>query len=200
MLIYIINVCVKFFFMCAPFFVLSTYIAITRRWEDSVRRTLAIKVMVASILMCVIVYIGGDFIFALFGINIHSFRIGTGVILLLTAIQLSSGGDSSSNVGPDVTPSDVMIVPLTTPVVVGPAILGSIVVMAAEAHTITTRIADLTGITLAMLMVGFILYMSSTVERLVTKQGISVMTKISGLILSAIAAQMIMTGIKAFIH
>ncbi|CAG9297169.1 MarC family protein [Celerinatantimonas diazotrophica] len=199
MLIYIINVCVKFFFMCAPFFVLSTYIAITRRWEDSVRRKLAIKVMIASIFMCVIVYMGGDFIFSLFGINIHSFRIGTGVILLLTAIQLSTGGDSASKVSADVTPSDVMIVPLTTPVIVGPAILGAIVVMAAEAHSVGTRIADLTGITAAMLLIGFILYISSTVERLVTKQGISVMTKISGLILSAIAAQMIMTGVKAFI-
>lgn len=185
--------------MCAPFFVLSTYIAITRRWEDSVRRKLAIKVMIASICMSVIVYLGGDFIFSLFGINIHSFRIGTGVILLLTAIQLSTGGDSASKVSADVTPSDVMIVPLTTPVIVGPAILGAIVVMAAEAHSIGTRIADLTGITAAMLLVGFILYISSTVERLVTKQGISVMTKISGLILSAIAAQMIMTGVKAFI-
>lgn len=199
MLIYVTNVCVKFFFMCAPFFVLSTYIAITRQWEDSVRRKLAIKVTIACICMCVIVYMGGDFIFSLFGINIHSFRIGTGIILLLTAIQLSSGNDSSSRTSADVTPNDVMIVPLTTPVVVGPAILGAIVVMAAEAHSTMTRISDLLGVTLAMIMVGLMLYMSSTVERLVTKQGISVMTKISGLILSAIAAQMIMTGVTAFL-
>ncbi|CAG9001585.1 MAG: hypothetical protein CENE_03608 [Candidatus Celerinatantimonas neptuna] len=200
MLQYILNVCVKFFFMCAPFFVLSTYIAITRQWEDGVRRKLAIKVTISCICMCVIVYIGGDFIFSLFGINIHSFRIGTGIVLLLTAIRLSSGADKNSGVSGDVTPSDVIVVPLTTPVTVGPAILGAIVVMAADAHSTVTRLADLTGITLAMLLVGIILFMSSTVERLITRQGISVMTKISGLILSAIAAQMIMTGVTAFIH
>ncbi|MFM2482188.1 MarC family protein [Celerinatantimonas sp. YJH-8] len=200
MVIYILNICVKFFFMCAPFFVLSTYIAITRRWEDEIRRKLAIKVIIASILMCLIVYIGGDFIFSLFGINIHSFRIGTGIILLLTAIQLASGADGNSKVSADVTPSDVIVVPLTTPVVVGPAVLGALVVMAADAKDMTTRVADLAGIILAMLLLGVILYLSATMERLITKQGISVMTKISGLVLSAIAAQMIMTGVSAFIH
>lgn len=200
MLIYILNICVKFFFMCAPFFVLSTYIAITRRWEDEVRRKLAIKVILSSILMCLIVYMGGDFIFSLFGINIHSFRIGTGIILLLTAIQLASGADSNSKVSADVTPSDVIVVPLTTPVVVGPAILGALVVMAADAKTMMVRVADLTGIILAMLLLGVILYLSATMERLITKQGISVMTKISGLVLSALAAQMIMTGVSAFIN
>jgi multiple antibiotic resistance protein len=55
------------------------------------------------------------------------------------------------------------------------------------------------GITIAIILIGILLFTSVAMEKIIGKQGITILSKITGLVLASIAAQVIFTGIKNFL-
>lgn len=195
---YFLNTFLKIFFIFTPFFVFSTFVSMTQDCDSSLKKKLAIKVVLAGFMISILIYTAGNYIFYLFGINLDSFRIGTGIMLLLTAIQLVNGSDgekpkSEKNI------DDIIVVPMATPVLIGPATMGTILVISTETVSNVYKLVDILAISTALFLIGFLLYISGTLEKAISKQGVKVMSKISGLIISAIAAQMIMTGVSNFV-
>ncbi len=191
-----INIYIKFFFLLTPFFLLSTFLSMTRDLGLQVRKRLSVKVTFAVIVICLTLFLIGDYIFQLFGITLDSFRIGTGLLLILSAISLVLGSDKDQSRDPS---EDISVVPLAIPVTVGPATTGALLVMGVELQGFWERFIGITGLVAAVVSVGILLYLSGAIERLVKKQGLTILSKITGLILAALAAQMIMTGISGFL-
>jgi multiple antibiotic resistance protein len=52
----------------------------------------------------------------------------------------------------------------------------------------------------AIFSIGLLLYLSGRIERLIGRTGLVVFSKVTGLVLSALSAQLIFTGIKNFLH
>lgn len=189
---------IKFFFLLTPFFALSTFLAMTQNFDTKERRLLALKVTLAVFITCLIIFWAGNFVFQIFGITLDAFRVGTGILLLLTAISLVQSSDTSKPIQSE--KSNIAVVPLAIPVTVGPATTGALMVMGGELGSMQEVVVSLVALALAIISLGLILFLSAGIERVVKKQGIVVLSKITGLILSALAAQLIMTGIKAFFH
>jgi len=187
---------IKFFFLLTPFFVLSTFLAMTRNFTQGQRSTLAVKVTVAVLVVALVIFAAGNFVFSVFGITLDAFRIGTGILLMLTAISLVKGGAQEESAE---SPNNIAVVPLAIPVTVGPATTGALLVMGGESHAMGDLVAILLGIASAIVLVGLFLLGSAWLERLVKQQGLVVLSKITGLILAALAAQLIMTGIQPFL-
>lgn len=188
---------IKFFFLLTPFFVLSTFLAMTRNFSPKQKTGLAIKVTVAVLVVALVIFAAGNFVFQVFGITLDAFRIGTGILLMLTAIQLVNGGDQAESAG---SADNIAVVPLAIPVTVGPATTGALLVMGGEAHSWSDLLVILAAIGAAILLVGLFLLGSAHVERLVKRQGLIVLSKITGLILAALAAQLVMVGAQAFLR
>lgn len=194
-----IHVFLKFFFIFIPFCVLSTFLSLTQPYEQKLRKTLAIKIGISSVVMTLVLYIFGSHIFELFGINLDSFRIGTGILLMLTAINLINGDqDDEVDIKKKKDPNSIIMVPMVTPVICGPAVIGAIIVMAKESVGITKSIVEMSAVIFAIFIMTIMLYMSSVAEKILSKRGLLVLSKMSGLILSAISAQMIMSGVVNF--
>ena len=70
--------------------------------------------------------------------------------------------------------------------------------MGGELVTIPQKIAGISAITAAVFSVGFFLYISGAIERIVGRQGLVILSKVTGLVLAALAAQMVMTGWAGF--
>lgn len=191
-----INIYIKFFFLLTPFFLLSTFLSMTKEMDTPTRSKLSIKVTTAVIVICIVIFLIGDYIFQLFGITLNSFRIGTGVLLFLSAISLVMGSDKVQTKDAS---EDISVVPLAIPVTVGPATTGALLVMGVELQHMWDRIIGLSALCLAIISVGLLLYMSGSIERLVKKQGLTIMSKITGLILAALASQMVMSGVQGFL-
>jgi multiple antibiotic resistance protein len=187
---------IKFFFLLTPFFVLSTFLSMTRNFTARQRTALAIKVTVAVLVVALVIFAAGNFVFEVFGITLDAFRIGTGVLLLLTAIQLVTGGNEAESAD---AADNIAVVPLAIPVTVGPATTGALLVMGGESHGPGDLIAILAAIAAAIVLVGSFLLGSAHLERLIKKQGLVILSKITGLILAALAAQLIMIGVRAFL-
>ncbi len=193
---FFIETYVKFFFILSPFFLLSTFLSMTREFDRKRRRKTAIKVTISVVIICVVLILSGTKIFEMFGITLDSFRIGTGILLFLSAKSLVQDTDAVQAKDPS---EDISVVPLAMPVTVGPATTGFLLVMGSEMPDIWQKMTGVCAIIVAIVSVGILLLISDYVEKILKRQGLAILSKITGLILAAIAAEMVMTGILGFI-
>jgi multiple antibiotic resistance protein len=189
------SVWIKFFFLLTPFFVLTVFLSMTKDLTGSGRRRLALRVTFAVLLTCFTLYFFGNHLFTLFGITLDSFRIGAGVLLFLSAAQMVQG----ETVAPGERQDDISVVPLAIPVTVGPATTGALLVMGAEIQETWQVFVGCAALATAVLCVGGILASASSIERVIGRKGITILSKLTGLMLAAIAAQLVFTGVRNFL-
>ena len=193
-----ISTFLKMFFIMAPFFALTVFLTVTQEASAKEKKALAIKVTVSVIITSLILLFFGKHIFTIFGITLDAFRIGAGALLFLTAVELVKGSKDSAKVG-DKDVLQLAVVPLSIPVIVGPGTIGILLVMGATFEDTSSMLTGSLALISAVLVIGFMLYSSSIFERIMGKQGLLVISKITGLILAALSAQIVFTGIKNFL-
>ena len=142
--------------------------------------------------------------FAVFGqqiltylhISLAALQGAGGLLLLLVALQLLVGQESgvSSDAG-----VNVALVPLGTPILAGPGAIVATMLAVREANGLAGFLAVATGLLAAIFVVWLFLRFAGQVHRLLRDSGTMLVTRIAGLLLSAIAVQMIANSIRAFI-
>ena len=193
-----ISTFLKIFFLMTPFFVLTMFLTMTQDATVKQRKALALKVTLSVSIISLILLFFGKHIFTIFGITLDAFRIGAGALLYLTAIDLVKGTEHNSKVGhKDIT--QLAVVPLSIPMIIGPGTTGILLVMGASFEDTTAVITGCLALLWAVLLIGLMLYTSSFLEKIMGKNGLQVISKITGLILAALSAQIVFTGIKNFL-
>lgn len=187
---------IKIYALMTPPAVLSAFIANTGEMTKLTRYGIACKTSLAMFIAGELLFLFGSQIFDVFGFTIDAFRIGVGLLLFLTAIRLMN--DSRPSLPPR-GDADISVVPLAIPIGMGPSAIGTIMVLGAASKTSQSVIAGTLALFLASLCMAILLCLADEVKRLIGKTGIVVMAKLTALLLSAIAAQVIFTGIKAFL-
>lgn len=183
-----------------PFAVLSTFLAMTPRWTERERRMLVLRAMITVIVAGVTLFFGGSVIFSLFGINIDVFRIGGGVILMVCAISLIWGKAGTADDNGDDPGHDIAVVPIAIPMAVGPGTAAGLIVIGLENHGLWMTVSNLVALGFATALLAGLLLLGTRAERLLRRRGIAIITRLTGLFLSAIAAGMILDGVKSFFH
>ncbi len=187
---------IKLFFVLTPFFALTMFLSLTEEYDEPRRRKLALTAAVAVAAICLILFFAGRQIFSLFGITLDAFRIGAGVLLLLSGIGLVQGKTPASKTTPD---GDVTVVPLAIPIIVGPATTGTLLVLGAELTALPEKVVGVLALLASVACIGAVLLAGSLIQRGLGIRGIAILSKLTGLVLSALAAQMIMTGVQGFL-
>ena len=186
----------KYFFLTTPFFALSMFLAMTPDMTAGERGKLANRVAFAAWIITIILFVFGQLLFRVFGISVDAFRIGAGALLFLSAVSLMN---------PKVKPTereegdDIAVVPLAMPVVIGPATCGPLLVLSVDICDWSSRVVAGLALTVALAVLWGILRIGAWIEQRIGKKGISILMRMTGLILSALSAQMIMTGVVAFL-
>lgn len=195
-ILFFVNTFIKFFFLLTPFFALTMFLTMTEGMDNRSRKKLAVRITISVYISCIILFLFGREIFTIFGITIDAFRIGAGSLLFLTSAGLvnSKGPHASFNYE-----DDIAVVPLSMPVIVGPATIGAILIMGVEIETFKLKVIGLAALFTSVFFVGVILYLASYLESIIRKKGLTIISKITGLILAALAAQLIFTGITNFL-
>ncbi len=187
---------VKLFFVLTPFFALTMFLTLTKGRDEIRRRRIAVTVSASVAVICLVLFFAGKHIFLVFGITLDSFRIGAGILLLLSGIGLVHG---QMRPGSSTSEGDVAVVPLAIPIIVGPATTGTLLVMGAELSKLSEKAVGVTALLFAVLCLGAVLFAGSFLERIFGTRGILILNKLTGLILAALSAQIIMTGIQGFL-
>ena len=194
-----ISTFLKMFFIMTPFFVLSVFLTVTHDATLKEKKALAIKVTISVIIASLILLFFGKHIFSVFGITLEAFRIGAGALLFLTAVELVRGSKDEAKTS-DKDISQLAVVPLAIPVTIGPGTIGILLVMGASFDKTSSLIMGSLALVCAVLVIGLMLYTSTVFEKLIGKQGLLVISKITGLFLAALSAQIVFTGIKGFLE
>jgi multiple antibiotic resistance protein len=191
-----LNVWLKFFFLFTPFFALSMFLSLTGDYTEARRRRLALMISMAVAILCIGLLFLGNRLFAIFGITLDAFRIGVGVLLFLSAISLVQGRKTPPDLNQE---ADIAVVPLAMPVIVGPATTGTLLVMGAGLGDVTEKAVGCLALLCAVVCLGVMLLLATAIERGIGHRGLNILSKLTGIILAALAAQMIMDGIMGFV-
>lgn len=135
----------------------------------------------------------GRFILDYMNVSIEALQAAGGLLLLYVSLQLLTG--SSSPEGKSTT-ENVGMVPLGTPLLAGPGAIVATMIFAQQAHT-SSRVAGLAIAIIAIhIIIGLVLMASTKILALIKDSGITLLARIAGLLLSAIAVQMLADAIK----
>ena len=142
--------------------------------------------------------------FAVFGqqiltylhISLAALQGAGGLLLLLVALQLLVGQESGVNADAGV---NVALVPLGTPILAGPGAIVATMLAVREANGFGGFLAVTVGLTGAIFIVWLFLRFAGQVHRVLRDSGTMLVTRIAGLLLSAIAVQMIANSVRAFV-
>lgn len=189
-----------------PIGVVPFFIHFTRGFTPAQRlRT----IRVASFTACAVIVVSallGLKILAFFGISLASFQVGGGFLLLMSSLQMLQAEPAESHaqdVDEGASRADagasIAVVPLTIPLLTGPASISTVVIYAEK----TRHLWELGVLVGYGVLIGLITWMTfSAAERIgkvLGQTGINVMTRLMGLILAAIAVEVIADGlIKLF--
>lgn len=187
---------IKFFFLLTPFFIISIFLSLTSDANEVVKKMLAIKVTIGVEVISLILLIFGDALFDLLGISVPAFKIGAGALLFLSAISLVQGKPTVPDV--KISLMDLAIVPMAIPLTLGPGSVGALVVMSSDLKGFIAIATTAIAISLAVLSVGLLLYASASIERIIGEKGIQMLSKLTGLVLASLSAQMMFEGAATF--
>ncbi|MFM6848879.1 MAG: MarC family protein [Terrabacter sp.] len=142
--------------------------------------------------------------FALFGrsildylhISIAALQGAGGLLLLLVALELLTGKESDSLADAGV---NVALVPLGTPLLAGPGAIVATMLAVQRSDTAAEYVAVGAALVAAMLAVYLVLRFAGQVRGLLRESGTMLLTRIAGLLLSAIAVQMVADSVRAFV-
>lgn len=190
-----ISLYMKLFFLLTPFFVLTVFLTLTEGLDKVAQRKVAVRVTVAVLVIALVLYFAGNPIFATVGITLDGFRVGAGSLLFLSAVALVSGKKARPEPGDE---TDIAVVPLAMPITVGPATIGTLLILGAELQGASEQAVGAASLVAACLSVGVLLFSAAAVKKIIGPMGLAVLTKITGLVLSAMAAQIVFTGVKNF--
>lgn len=191
-----VSTLIKLFFLLTPFFVLSMFVTLTHGMTPAQRNGVALKTTLSNFLVCLCLYFFGDILFSFLGITLNAFSIGAGAILFINAVEMVTG---RSKTVPGQNEGDIAVVPLSIPFAIGPGTTGAMLVMGATAGTMSHKIIDSCGILVAVCLTGSILLAANPILRIIGEKGLNILSKLTGLVVAALAAQMIFTGIRNFL-
>ena len=178
-----------------PIGTVPVFLGLTARYSQPKQRRAAIQATSVSFGVILTFAILGGQILRLLHISMEALQLSGGVLLFLVAMELLMGTDSSS---PDT--GNVALVPLGTPLLAGPGSIVAVMVAVGQAGTnVGSWIAVIVAVVLAHIVMWLTMRFSLMLSRMLGPGGIMLLTKISGLLLAAIATQLIMEGIFQFI-
>jgi len=147
--------------------------------------------IVAMLIMIIFLFLGSQ-ILILIGIDVYSFAVAGSFVLLFLALEMILGVQLYK----EESPETASVVPLAFPLIAGAGTMTTILSLKAEFHTINIIIA----IVLNMVFVYAVLKSSTKIEKLIGKAGISVVRKIFGVILLAIAVKLFASNVQVLFN
>jgi multiple antibiotic resistance protein len=198
------------FALLNPLGMLPVFIGYTSGSSLGVQRWLALFVSLTVLGLMLLFLFTGHAILGFFGITLDSFRLAGGILLLLIGIQIVTGDPAKAarDLVVQATESTLseaksvyrqIVVPFAMPLLVGPGVIANLILYASEARTAKsdTLALGLVGVTIGISALTFAILLSGRyLRRFLGDVGLSIVTRILGLLVASIGMQFIVTGLS----
>lgn len=144
----------------------------------------------------------GRAILGFFSITIDDLRVAGGLVVLLVALDMLRARPSEIHSRPELVDGvaekeNPAVVPLGIPLLAGPGTIATVIIFADDARGLGGAAAIGGGIVIAAALVWAVLRLAGSGSRLLGLTGMNVLTRVMGLLLSVIAINMVLTGLRA---
>lgn len=173
------------------------FLGLTAGRTNKKRRRLAGQAVLVSLSVISLFAVLGRQILDYLGIGIPALQGAGGLLLTIVALELLTDKQDDPS---EVDNVNVALVPLGTPLLAGPGAIVATIVFVQKAHGFGDEAQIAGGIIAVHLLVFLSLFFSVGITRIIRESGIVLLTRISGLLLSAIAVQLIADSVRGFIN
>ena len=178
-----------------PVGTIPLFLALTSGRSVRARRRLAWQAVLVAIGVIAAFALFGQQILRYLNISVAALQGAGGLLLVLVALELLTGKQERPEDVPDV---NVALVPLGTPLLAGPGAIVATIVFVRNAHGFGDAWAIVAGIVAVHVVLYLALRFANVILRVIREGGVMLVTRISGLLLSAIAVQLVATSALAF--
>jgi multiple antibiotic resistance protein len=192
-----------FFATVGPIDVAAVFAILTREASGKIRRSMAIRSSLIAGGILFLFALTGESLLAGFGISLAALRTSGGILLLLIGIEMvfarPSGATTTTREETEEasTRMDISVFPLATPLIAGPGTIGAaILLMANTEKVIIHQLIVLSSLFVILLITFCLMLGASKIQKLFGITGMNVISRIFGILLSALAVQFIFDGIK----
>lgn len=189
------SIYIKMFFLLAPFFSMSMFLKMSEKMDPATRRRAAAGASFSILIAITVFFFFGKLLFQVLGITLAAFQIGAGTTLFLTSVMLVMGISKPPKTDEG---DDFAVVPLSMPIIVGPGTIGTLMVWSTQIADFKEQMMTFSAIFCGGLTMAVFLLLAQHIEKILGQKTLTVMIKLTALILTALAAQIVFTGIKNF--
>jgi multiple antibiotic resistance protein len=196
-LVMLTEVFVTLFVIMDPPGTIPIFLSLTSgRSPQSIRRA-AWQAVAVSFFVITLFAFFGQAILKYMHISLPALQGAGGLLLLLVALELLTGNEKEPTAGQDV---NVALVPLGTPLLAGPGAIVATMLFSQEVHSVPAFVAVALGVVLVHVCIWLAMRFSVRILKVIRESGVVLVTRIAGLLLSAIAVQMVADSVRAFIN
>lgn len=190
-----------FFAAVGPADIAFIFAALTKDATRQQRRVIATRGVLVATGILVFFAFFGETILALFGVTIAALRTAGGILLLLISIDMvfarHTGGTGTTADEEDEAKSrqDISVFPIAMPLLAGPGAISAIILLTTGAHSQAEFWAVLLALIAIMLVSWVMLLTAIPIQRVLGVTGLSVVSRVVGILLAALSVQFIFDGI-----
>ncbi|WP_299498885.1 MarC family protein [uncultured Roseobacter sp.] len=196
---FLITSFVTMFVVIDPIGLAPLFVALTQGMTDAARRRIALRATATGILILLAFAAFGEALLSFIGIAMAAFRVAGGILLFITALDMlferrtKRREDQSEE-----EVNDPSVFPLAIPLIAGPGAIASVILLMGQRPGIEGTVIVLGATAGVMIIVMGFFLASGLIERALGKTGITVVTRLLGMLLAALSVQFVLDGLSAF--
>jgi len=192
---------VTLFLVINPFAALPVFMALTSSFDRLQQRKVALIAVIVALALLVFFVLGGNVLLRQIGIAIRAFQIAGGIVLFMVALDMVSGRTSVTPNGAPHADLALAVYPLAFPVIAGPGSFITVILLTDDDRfNISGQLATIGVIALVLAIVFLVLLAAGPISRALGNLGVSVIGRVMGLLLAALAVGMVLTAIGQWLN
>ena len=189
----------SFFTLTNPLGTMPVFLTMTNGMNDHERKAIVRRATIVSFITLMVFTFSGQFLFKFFGISSNGFRIAGGFIIFKIGFDMLQARYSNAKLKEEEVKTyadDISITPLAIPMLCGPGAIANAIMLMDDASTLSLK-GTLIGIIALVYFITFLILQASTrLVRILGETGNNVMMRLMGLILTVIAVECFVSGLK----
>ena len=174
--------------------------------EAGFRRRMALKAVAISAGIFIVFALVGDYLLQALNVSVNAFKIAGGMLLFLLSVDMvfarNSGLRSTTVREQDEARhrEDISVFPMAFPLIAGPGALATLLLVVSEVRGDVTEVALTLGVVMVVLLITMVLLLATNqVMRVLGVTGANVVSRLLGVMLTALAVQYVIDGLRAVI-
>ena len=196
---HMVTVFLGFFAIMNPIANTAVFAGLTSSKAKSEQIKIASKALIITFIVILLFSVLGKAIFHLFGITLPALRIAGGILVFIVGYHMLHGDNSKLHTAEQNYDSDIAVSPLAVPLLAGPGTIATAMNYSASGGW--GEIIVTVAMFAILCIITFLCFIySSKILAIIGESGLSIITRLMGLILTVIGAQMLIIGVSSVMH